>query len=366
MLRPGSSSRLIHSFARTMASSSGSPGGIVRASSTSPSSGVRARQLEVASQLDTLLPALGGADTDGKTYPTISALWKAKARDNWYSEGRDYWAAVSTDVDGVLGGQSHVSSGDLSASGRFLDRVMPKHGVGNKRCIDCGAGIGRITRGLLVDYFDTVDIQEQSPDMVRSAVEALRAMEGKGGKGKGGAGAGAGSGAAAPKGRLGEAYTCGLQDFYFPSGVSYDIVWFQWVVGCVTDADFIRLLRDGASSLSPEGAVVVKDNVCRAGQGFFYDTEDSSIARGREYFSAVFSLAGLEVVEMSEMGKEKGDEWDDELMSVFTWMLRPAAEASAPSKGAKKDAAGAGAGAGADSDRPSKRSRSASGSGAPA
>ena len=39
--------------------------------------------------------------------------------------------------------------------------------------LDCGAGIGRVTKNLLLPLFETVDIVEQNPDFVEKAKDFL-------------------------------------------------------------------------------------------------------------------------------------------------------------------------------------------------
>ena len=41
------------------------------------------------------------------------------------------------------------------------------------RELDCGAGIGRVTRKLLLKFFKQVDIVEQNPEFVQRALETL-------------------------------------------------------------------------------------------------------------------------------------------------------------------------------------------------
>jgi len=68
-------------------------------------------------------------------------------------------------VDGVLGGYGHVSPIDLDTSNSFLKNF--KYGKG--RALDCGAGIGRITKFLLLDHFEKVDLVEPCPKYIEEA-----------------------------------------------------------------------------------------------------------------------------------------------------------------------------------------------------
>lgn len=71
---------------------------------------------------------------------------------------------------------------------------------------DCGAGIGRITKNLLSQLFDEVDILEQNPIFVDKAREYLSG------------------------GRVKNFFAKGMQEFDFGEN-RYDLIWVQWVAG---------------------------------------------------------------------------------------------------------------------------------------
>ena len=69
-------------------------------------------------------------------------------------------------LQGVLGGFAHVSPLDITESKAFLDELKVSKG----RSVDLGAGIGRITKDLLIPYgFKQVDLVEQSSHYVEAA-----------------------------------------------------------------------------------------------------------------------------------------------------------------------------------------------------
>jgi hypothetical protein len=120
-----------------------------------------------------------GSDTDGAAYASVDELWKAHFSDPasaaldapkiaWYQKGADYWMTQEATVDGVLGGFGHVSPVDVQGSKAFLQKIP---GVRFDRAIDCGAGIGRISRALLCPLFKEVDLVEQNPVYVQKARE---------------------------------------------------------------------------------------------------------------------------------------------------------------------------------------------------
>jgi len=49
---------------------------------------------------------------------------------------------------------------DSDTSCNFLDGFKSK--IGHGRALDCGAGIGRVTKSVLLDRFDKIDLVEPS------------------------------------------------------------------------------------------------------------------------------------------------------------------------------------------------------------
>ncbi len=75
-----------------------------------------------------------------------------------------YWNSVSSDVNGMLGGYPQTSRIDLQGSSNFSQKLRRGRAIALKtplqpldRVADCGAGIGRITKGLLLGVARKVD-----------------------------------------------------------------------------------------------------------------------------------------------------------------------------------------------------------------
>ena len=88
--------------------------------------------------------------------------------------------------------------------------------------MDCGAGIGRITKHLLQRHFKGVDLVEQNKAFLEKAVEYV-SCEGRGGY----------------KSKF---FCSGLQNFV-PQPETYDVIWCQWVLGQLTDTHLIELFK---------------------------------------------------------------------------------------------------------------------------
>lgn len=80
--------------------------------------------------------------------------------------------------------------------------------TGTSCALDCGAGIGRISKRLLLPLFNTVDLVDVTQEFLDKAKTYL-GEEGK---------------------RVGKYLCSGLQDFIPESG-RYDVIWIQWVIG---------------------------------------------------------------------------------------------------------------------------------------
>ncbi|KFX91639.1 hypothetical protein O988_07665 [Pseudogymnoascus sp. VKM F-3808] len=219
-----------------------------------------------------------------------------------HSASIEYWAGISADVDGMLGGFPHVSRVDLQGSRALMAKLGvlgPKEEGGAKplrRAVDCGAGIGRITRGLLLSLAEKVDVVEP----IKKFTDALKDVPG-----------------------VGEVYNVGLELWKPASGAVYDLVWNQWCVGHLTDLQLVAYLRRCGEALRREeggkvvGWIVVKENL--TSEEDVYDETDSSVTRTEGKFKELFAEAGLKIVR-TEL--QRG--FPRELYPVRTWALQPA------------------------------------------
>ncbi|KAL6198535.1 hypothetical protein ACLB2K_028324 [Fragaria x ananassa] len=175
----------------------------------------------------------GGLDSDGREFKTAEEMWREEVGDEskkteWYREGVGYWEGVEASTDGVLGGFGHVSEADIRDSEAFLNgllsEVLPNAANGQRLLValDCGSGIGRITKNLLIRYFNEVDLLEPVTHFLETARESL-----------------------APENlmvsdmhKATNFFCLPLQEFT-PEAGRYDIIWVQWCIGHLTDDDFV-------------------------------------------------------------------------------------------------------------------------------
>jgi len=219
----------------------------------------------------------------------------------WYTDAKKYWANVPPTVDGMLGGLGSLSEIDLAASRAFLNRVFGESSSSassdfeREHALDVGAGIGRITFGLLAPMFAKVDMLESDQ---RYLAEAKASAQARG-----------------LSERLGDQLCMGMEQFS-RSPNRYDLIWIQWVVIYLTDSDFVRFLIECRMSLKHGGAICVKDNTTKG--GFVLDNEDSSITRSDKHMKEIFRDAGLTVVEQADQ-----PDFPSDLFPVRLYALRP-------------------------------------------
>lgn len=193
--------------------------------------------------------------------------------DRWYKHSQQFWQKTDSTVDGMLGGYGSLSPHDLSSSAQFLKPFILSGGVGTGLALDCGAGIGRITAGMLLHIFSNVEML----DTVQTHLDQAQSFMGE-----------------ELFRRVSALHCVGLEGFMPREGV-YDVVWIQWVIIYLSDSDFIDLLSRLKRALKPGGIIVIKDNV--GGEGCELDSEDSSVMRNNDQLEEIFRLAGVKVLQ---------------------------------------------------------------------
>ncbi|KAJ0012767.1 hypothetical protein NQD34_017101 [Periophthalmus magnuspinnatus] len=218
----------------------------------------------------------------------------AKNETSFYSNAEGYWKDVPPTVDGMLGGYGSISSIDINGSKAFLQKYLGEgEGKTSAGCaLDCGAGIGRITKRVLLPLFKTVDLV----DVTQEFLDKAKTYLGEDCK------------------RVGNYFCCGLQDFVPESG-RYDVIWIQWVIGHLTDNHLVEFLQRCKKALRPNGLIVIKDNVSY--EGVVPDEVDSSVCRDLDIVRSLVRRAGLQIIhEEQQMNLPK------EIYQVHTLALR--------------------------------------------
>ncbi|KAK7094851.1 N-terminal Xaa-Pro-Lys N-methyltransferase 1-like [Littorina saxatilis] len=212
----------------------------------------------------------------------------------FYTDAKEYWDSVNPTIDGMLGGYAKISPTDINGSRAFMRPLLKIGGgkTGTQRALDCGAGIGRITKRLLLPMFETVDMVELS----QKFCDAAREFIGK------------------DSSRVDRIKCCGLQDFT-PEPGRYDVIWCQWVLSHLRDDDLVAFLRRCQMGLAKNGVIIVKENIGQ-GDSLCFDEQDSSFVRTRDHMEKVLLKSGMEIIRQE---KQKG--FPKDIFSVYMYAL---------------------------------------------
>jgi protein N-terminal methyltransferase len=216
----------------------------------------------------------------------------------------EYWSNISADVNGVLGGYPQVSRVDLQGSSNFLGKLRRKSKVYSDRrkldhVVDCGAGIGRVTKGFLSKVAHTVDIVEpvvNLTDVITKGEDFEELREKK---------------------AIGSVFNVGLESW--TPKIQYDMIWNQWCLGQLTDVQLLDYFGRIKDKVKPGGWIVVKENMSSDpwGQDVFDET-DNSVTRSNQKFRELFEQAGLKII-----ATEVQRGFPKELFAVRSYALQP-------------------------------------------
>uniref|UniRef100_A0A182QGN4 Alpha N-terminal protein methyltransferase 1 n=1 Tax=Anopheles farauti TaxID=69004 RepID=A0A182QGN4_9DIPT len=215
--------------------------------------------------------------------------------ESYYNNSKTYWSTVVPTVDGMLGGFGSISFIDIRGSEQFLKHLFKqKPAPGRKRALDCGAGIGRISKELLLPMFEHVDLAEQNEEFCQAARSNLADYGSK----------------------LGTVFNSALQDFA-PEEGRYDIIWIQWVLGYLTEEDTVQFFIRCAKGLTRGGMIVLKENFTTNNE-VDIDRMDCSVTRPLLQMKQLLNQAGVRVVR-----EQRQSSFPKELYPVYMLALRP-------------------------------------------
>eukprot|EP00536_Pseudo-nitzschia_multiseries_P000927 jgi/Psemu1/179725/e_gw1.11.231.1 len=201
-------------------------------------------------------------------------MWGDQDLSTWYTRAKGWYEDnCPSTIDGVLGGIGHISNKDLAGSREFLKKLkLPSMSDGKSSlACECGAGIGRVTKGLLLDFADRCDLVESSSRLLFSAPDHIGDR-------------------LSNKCRF---FCTELQDWQ-PGVNKYSIIWIQWALCYLTDFDIVQFLRRCSESLVDGGWIILKENTCE-NEAFVVDVDDASITRSLEYWLDLIAKSGLTV-----------------------------------------------------------------------
>lgn len=191
---------------------------------------------------------------------------------------KKYWKEQTADLKGIMDMSRVANAADLRATGEFLELHrgrrfgLPRRACRLGSCIDLGAGIGRVTGGVLLKRLaGPVDVLEPAAALRKVAYKKF-------GKHR----------------RIGRFHASSIQAPKFGKS-SFDVFFCQTVLMYLSDKDLVAALGKVASAMEKTSILVLKENVGTESWGkvggrakFEFDEEDGSTTRSAKHFLQLF------------------------------------------------------------------------------
>ncbi|XP_075038839.1 N-terminal Xaa-Pro-Lys N-methyltransferase 2 [Mixophyes fleayi] len=208
----------------------------------------------------------------------------------FYARARNFYKDVPATDEGMMGDFSELSNIDIESSTEFLMKFVGGPGKsGTDFALDCGSGIGRVSKHVLLPVFNNIELVDMTEPFLEEAQSYLEEEAD----------------------RVETLFCYCLQDFT-PTARKYDVIWMQWVSGHLTDKDLLVFLLRCKNALKDNGVIILKDNVAR--QGCVLDPNDSSIIRDIHILRNIIQKTG-----MSILAEERQKGFPD--LCVPIWMI---------------------------------------------
>lgn len=158
--------------------------------------------------------------------------------------------------------------------------------------MDCGAGIGRVTKAVLLRIFQQVDMVDVNATFLDEARQYIGTESSRVGR-----------------------YICSSLHEFVPEPRRYDAVWCQWVLGQLRDEDLVDFFRRCKAGLTDHGLIFVKENM-GSSQVSEFDEKDSAWTRPRSVWLELMNRAGLTVVKEKKQKSFPKELYDVHMFAV--------------------------------------------------
>jgi len=158
--------------------------------------------------------------------------------------------------------------------------------------VDCGSGIGRVTKAVLLRIFQRVDMVDVNASFLDEARRYL----------------------GSESSRV-DRYICSSLHDFVPEPGRYDAIWCQWVLGHLRDEDLVDFFRRCKAGLTDRGLIFVKENMGSSATSVF-DEKDSAWTRPRSGWIELINKAGLTVVKEEKQKSFPKDLYEVHMFAV--------------------------------------------------
>jgi len=158
-----------------------------------------------------------------------------KEEKNWYKKREEYWASVEPNLTSVLGNEN-IQLPDVKCSCELLNGLILSKQLNPKSCLDCAAGIGRVTEYVLSNFFNEIDLFEKDKVFLEKCKKKFAGND-----------------------KIKNIYESSLEKFKFEK--KYDLIWIQWCLENLEDEDLLPFLKKCYENIKDDGIIIVKENL---------------------------------------------------------------------------------------------------------
>ena len=158
-----------------------------------------------------------------------------KKEKDWYKKREKYWSSVEPNLTSVLGNEI-IQLPDVKCSCELLNGLILSKQLNPKSCLDCAAGIGRVTEYVLSNFFSEIDLFEKDRVFLEKCKQKFIGND-----------------------KVKNIYESSLEKFQFEK--KYDLIWIQWCLENLEDEDLFPFLKKCYDNIKDDGIIIVKENL---------------------------------------------------------------------------------------------------------
>lgn len=208
----------------------------------------------------------------------------------WYKNSKKRWQKAEATLHGIMDGFTDVNKSDIDFSCALLQNLIDVKKINHATAIDCAAGIGRVSENVLQKFFDKIDIVERDEKFIEACKKTFAGNK-----------------------KIRNIFCDSLQNFDFKN--NYDLMWMQWCVDEIIHEDLIIFLQKCAEALTPNGIIIIKENILNDDTPFLEDKNRE--LRSVQYFGEIFKECNLNLINYYIQPN-----WPQDLLRVATFILQ--------------------------------------------
>ena len=182
---------------------------------------------------------------------------KEENKKDWYKKREEHWSSLEPNLKSVLGGYEDSQLPDVKCSCELLNGLILTKQLNPISCLDCAAGIGRVTEHVLSNFFKEIDLFEKNKLFIEKCKIKFSGND-----------------------KIKNIYNSSLENFEFKK--KYDLIWIQWCLENLEDEDLIPFLKKCYENINDNGIIIVKENLYNINEDDPEENEDNNKNKKKE------------------------------------------------------------------------------------